>query len=182
MHDVCSLVLGNIECLIKSTEHVKPINSSFSLAKINGQNVILGPIGAPSSDPVHPFYPDLVHGSTTQVVPSDHSYIYIARIYCNHVHDGEVSQLRDEESVSLMPYLCHSQSLIVEEEVPASHLAQVGSLINPSSSPIQEEPYVLDSQLDQTSGFSDSHFTINIFAHASGDYPTYPFVDPMKPP
>ena len=35
--------------------------------------------------------------------------------------------------------------------------------------------------LVESGGFSDSHFTENMFTHASGDYPTYSFVDPMKP-
>lgn len=41
---------------------------------------------------------------------------------------------------------------------------------------------MLDTQLDQTGGFSHPHFTRNIFTHASGDYPTYPSIDPRKPP
>lgn len=41
---------------------------------------------------------------------------------------------------------------------------------------------MLDTQLNQTSGFGNSHYTKNIFAHASSDHPLFPSVDPMNPP
>lgn len=179
VHAGVGLVSSN-DCLIKSMEHIRPINLCCSEADINGQDVSPSPIRAPLSHPVHPFYPNLIHGSTAPAVPSYHSYLYLTHVDCNDVHGGEVSPSRDAESESLMPDLCHSHSLTGEEESLASHLAQVGSLINLSSLPIQEEPYVSDTQLDQSGGFSDSHFVRYIFTHASGDYPTKPleFADP----
>jgi len=80
-----------------------PANPSPSLVNINGHNVSSGLIGAPSSDPVHPFYLDLVHGSTTSTVPTNHSHLYLARVDCNHVQGGDVSQSRDTDIESLMP-------------------------------------------------------------------------------
>ena len=36
MHDGISLVTSNVDYLIKSTEHIRPLNSSFSLVNVNG--------------------------------------------------------------------------------------------------------------------------------------------------
>lgn len=93
-------------------------------------------------------------GLLHQWFPSYHSYLYLTRTDCNHVHGGEVSKSKDVEFESLMPDIFHLHSLTSEEEGPASHPAQVGSLINFTSSPNQEEPYVSDTQLDQTGGFN----------------------------
>lgn len=90
-------------------------------------------IGVPLSNPVHPFYPDLVHGSTTSMIPTNHSHIYLAHVDCNHVHGGDVSQLREENIESLMPDIFQPQSLIGEEEGLTSRPTQASSLINPSS-------------------------------------------------
>lgn len=95
------------------------------------------------------------------MVPSDHSYPYLARTDCNHVHGGEVSQSMDAEYKSLMPDLCHLQPLTSEEEGPESRPTQVGSLIDPF--------------------FSNPIFSGNIFTHASGDFPTYLVVDATEP-
>jgi len=95
VHDGVGLVSSNVDCLIKSTDNIRPLNLYLSLANISGPNAGPGLINAPSYDPAHPFYPNLVNGSTAPTVPSDHSHIYISHIGCNHVHGGDVSQSRD---------------------------------------------------------------------------------------
>lgn len=162
MHDGIGLVSSNVDCLIKSKENIRPLNLSFSLANINGKDVSLGPINVPSSDPVHPSYPDLVYGSTALAVPSYHSYPFLARTYWSHVHGDEVLQLMDADFKSLMPDLCHLHPLTSEEEDLASRPTQAGSLIDPF--------------------FNNPNFSTNIFARTSSDFPTYPAVDPTNPP
>lgn len=134
-HASFSLLQGfssiNVDLLIKSMEDIRPLNSSFSLENINGQNVSMDLINVPSSNLVHPSYLDLDCGSISLAVPLDNSYPYLACTNCNHVHGGEVSQLRDADSKSLMPNICHFQPLTSEEEGHASRPNQAGSLIDP---------------------------------------------------
>lgn len=116
------------------------------------------------------------------MVLTNHSHIYLSHVDCNHVHGGDVSQSKDAYFESLMPDIFHPQSLTCEEEGLASCPDQDDSVINPSSLSIPKDPYVPDTQLDQTSGFDNSHYMENIFTHSSGDYPMHPYVDPTKPP
>lgn len=58
-HDGFDIVSGRVGCPIKSMDHIMLVNPCPPLANINGQDVSSSPIGATSSDLMHPFYPDL---------------------------------------------------------------------------------------------------------------------------
>lgn len=142
----------------------------------------LVPIGAPSYEPFRPGCPDLFHASTTPSVSTNHSPLYLTHVDGNHVHQDIVSRSECEDVESLVPDLFQPQSLLNKEEGLTSRPTQDGSLIDSSSISIQEESYVLDTQLDKIGGFDDCHYTENIFVHSSGEYHFYPYVDPTRPP
>lgn len=108
----------------------------------------------------------------------NHSELCPVGCGCHDVHEGHVSQLHYENDESLVTHLFNPHSLTGEEEYLTSQKIQDGFLID--SSTFNPRRAVLDTQPDQTGGFKNCHFTKNMFTHTFGDYPLYPFFDPMK--